>query len=487
MVSPHTVARPTHLDMPHLISAAAITGLITIAGLLAIPYGRVSLGVNPGFLPAFGSLTFMGDFITALLLFSQARASNDETQAYLASAYLFSAMIIIPHLLAFPGVFGPVSVIGGSASAVWLWVFWHGGFALGIVNFAVRKPAPTDRPIALWPFILATMSIAAAAAVLATVGLPLLPTILVNGSYARLTAIGISPAVLACSVVGLVLILRRLNQASILTIWLAVAMAALVADVFLTILGAERFTLGWYLARCLSLIAGFSVLCALLTEFVRLFTTAAKANRYLEKLSLTDALTEIANRRSFEQRLDLEWRRAFREQVPVSLVMIDIDHFKRYNDMFGHPAGDECLRTVAATLAKHARRPWDMPARMGGEEFAVLLPHTEDADAAAAAEMFRASIEKLVLPHPDSSFQIMTISVGVATVYPHTAGQTPAGLIAAADAALYEAKASGRNRCHQHVVPGQQDLIEGVMRQIGTVNLATDRRSRRSKIVSPAR
>ncbi len=411
----------------------------------------------------------MGDFITAVLLFSQARTSNDTTQACLGSAYLFSAMTIVPHLLAFPGVFSPTPLIGGPDSAVWLWIFWHGGFAVGIINFAVRKPVVSERPIAIWPFVFGTVTVAVATALLATVGSRFLPTILVDGSYARMTELGIAPAVMASTIIALALTLWRLRQASTVTIWLAVAMVALVVDVGLTILGVGRLSLGWYLGRCLSLVAGFSVLCALLTDLVRLFATVAKANLYLEKLSLTDALTEIANRRSFEQRLEVEWRRAQREQVPMSLVMIDIDHFKRYNDRFGHPAGDECLRTVAATLTKHARRPWDMPARLGGEEFAVLLPTTEGDGAAKVAEMFRACIEELRLPHPDNGPQIMTISVGVATVYPHKADQMPAGLMAAADAALYVAKTTGRNRFHQHVVPGEQDVIDGVLRQIDTV------------------
>jgi hypothetical protein len=134
------------LDKVHTRSALTVVALIITAGLLAIPFGSLRLGVNTGFLPAFGSLTFMGDFITALLLFSRARATNDKALACLGSAYLFSAAIIIPHLLAFPGVFGPVSLIGTSASAVWLWVFWHGGFALGVINFALRKPGTSERP-----------------------------------------------------------------------------------------------------------------------------------------------------------------------------------------------------------------------------------------------------------------------------------------------------------------------------------------------------
>jgi diguanylate cyclase (GGDEF)-like protein len=454
------------LEKAHCIVAGAIIALIVTSGWLSISDSALELGVNSGFLPAYGSVTFMGDFITAVLLFGQARASHDKSLAYLGSAYAFSAIVIIPHLMAIPGVFSPDSLIGAPASAVWLWVFWHAGFALGVVNYALRKPMLSERPVVIWPYILGTIAVAIAAIMLATIGEPLLPIILVRGSYGRLTSLGFSPAVLACSVAGLALVVLRLRHASTLTIWLAVAMVASVMDVTLTMLGAGRFTLDWYLARVLSLIAGFSVLCALLTEFLRLFTSVSKASRHLEKLSLTDPLTDIANRRSFEQRLDAEWRRASREQLSLSMVMIDIDQFKLYNDHFGHPAGDECLRAVAAALTQHARRPWDVPARMGGEEFAVLLPHTEEDRAAKMAELLRSGIEELRLPHPSSMHQIVTISVGVATLYPSRSDHTPRDLVAAADAALYVAKTTGRNRLHQHIAPGQQDMIDGVMRQM---------------------
>jgi diguanylate cyclase (GGDEF)-like protein len=314
--------------------------------------------------------------------------------------------------------------------------------------------------------MLAAAGFAVALALAATVGEPMLPTILVDRSYARINSLGIAPVVLAFAVLGMVLVAVRLRDRSILTLWLTVAMVASVVDIALTMLGSGRFTFGWYMARCLSLIAGFSVLSALLADFVTLFNNAAIANRTLERLSLTDPLTEIANRRSFEQRLDVEWRRAFREQLPLSLVMIDIDHFKRYNDHFGHPAGDECLRQVAVGLTRHARRPWDMPARLGGEEFAVLMPQTEAPGAMTVAESFRAAIQDLALPHPESEFQIVTISVGVATLYPHTPGQTPETLVEAADAALYVAKTTGRNQVYQHVVPGQQAMIDGLWQQI---------------------
>lgn len=462
----YSAVEEPRLNQVHCALAVTIILLIVASGILSVLYGQLHLGVNNGFLPAYGSVTFVGDIITAVLLFSQAKASNDKPLACLGSAYAFSAIVIVPHLMAIPGVFSPVPLIGAPASAVWLWVFWHVGFALGVVNFVLRKPGGPERPVAVWSYILNTIAIAVAVVLIATVGEPHLPVILTIDSLGRLKSLGFSPAVLACSMAGLVLVVIRLRHASTLMIWLAVAMVASVMDVTLTMLGAERFTLNWYVARWLSVVSGFSVLCALLTEFVRLFTSVAKANRHLEKLSFTDALTEVANRRSFEQRLDVEWWRASREQTPLSLVMIDIDQFKLYNDRFGHPAGDDCLRTIAAALTQQARRPWDMPARMGGEEFAVLLPNTDDDGAGKVAGSLRLSVEDLRLPHPNSTFHIVTISVGVATVYPGKPGHTAQGLIDAADAALYVAKNAGRNRCHQHVASGQQDIIGRIIRRI---------------------
>ena len=461
-----TTMNERRLGRGHVVAAAVIITLIIVIGVLSVPYGARPLGVNSGFLPAFGSLTFIGDLITAILLFAQARALRERTLAHLGAAYFFSAAVIVPHLLAFPGVFDPAPLIGTSVSAIWLWTFWHAGFALGVVNFAVRRQTLTDKPVAVWPFMLGAAGFVLALALVATIGAPMLPIVLVNGSYIRLTTLGITPAVLAMTVAGLVLVAIQLRNRSILTLWLTVAMVACVVDITLTMLGHGRFTFGWYMARCLSVVAGFCVLSALLADFVTLFNNAAAANRQLERLSLTDPLTELANRRSFEQRLDVEWRRAFREQLPLSLVMIDIDHFKRFNDHFGHPAGDECLRQVSAALTRKARRPWDLPARLGGEEFAVLMPQTEEPGALAVAETFRAAIQDLALPHPESGFQMVTISVGVATMYPHTPGATPKSLIEAADAALYVAKTTGRNRVCQHMAPGQQTMIEGIRQQM---------------------
>ena len=161
-----------------------------------------------------------------------------------------------------------------------------------------------------------------------------------------------------------------------------------------------------------------------------------EANARLQRLSMLDSLTGIANRRRFDEALDVEWRRALRSGAPLSLLMIDIDAFKPYNDAHGHQAGDDCLCRVGAILVESLHRAGDLVARYGGEEFVVLLPETDREHAAGIAEMLR---ERVAAGAP------VTISVGVSTLVPELGGAAFV-LIAEADAALYEAKRSGRNR-----------------------------------------
>jgi diguanylate cyclase (GGDEF)-like protein len=166
----------------------------------------------------------------------------------------------------------------------------------------------------------------------------------------------------------------------------------------------------------------------------------------LRKLSTVDGLTGIANRRSFDDELVRAWRRGQRESSPVALVLVDIDHFKSFNDHYGHLAGDDCLRRVAQVLARSIKRPFDLVARYGGEEFAVLLPDTAAVGAGQVAEEMRQVVERLNTANPHANaVRRVTISAGVAAAVPLTDSQ-PAGLIAAADGCLYRAKREGRNR-----------------------------------------
>lgn len=188
---------------------------------------------------------------------------------------------------------------------------------------------------------------------------------------------------------------------------------------------------------------------------VRTHLTLKLQSDLLRTMALMDGLTGVANRRKFDEDLSADWRQCFREQKPLSLILADVDFFKRYNDRYGHQAGDGCLRAVAQALAETVRRPYDLLARYGGEEFACVLPNTDLSGAVEIATRMQAGVRALDIEHSASDVdRVVTISLGVATL-------TPSGdldfqaLIEAADKQLYEAKSAGRGRvCSSSMAPG---------------------------------
>jgi diguanylate cyclase (GGDEF)-like protein len=179
---------------------------------------------------------------------------------------------------------------------------------------------------------------------------------------------------------------------------------------------------------------------------VRTHLTLKRQSDAMREMTLTDALTGIANRRSFDDAIGNEWRRCARAAAPLSVIMIDIDHFKRYNDAYGHQAGDTCLKQVADTMLQCAGRSPDLLARYGGEEFVILLPQVDAAGAQTVAERILESVRALAIPHRMSSASdTVTVSLGVATLMPGQVGD-PDALVRCADNALYQAKKDGRNR-----------------------------------------
>jgi diguanylate cyclase (GGDEF)-like protein len=183
-----------------------------------------------------------------------------------------------------------------------------------------------------------------------------------------------------------------------------------------------------------------------LLQQAQLYKQLEAANQALQQLAHVDGLTAVANRRHFDQYLNSQWLSLAQEQSPLSLILCDIDYFKRYNDKYGHPAGDTCLQKVATVLKYTAQKKYDLVARYGGEEFAIIMPYTSAVSAIHVAAAMQAAVREIEIEHKESFVsQFITLSLGIGSMIPNFE-TSPQELILMADQALYQAKEQGRNR-----------------------------------------
>ena len=190
---------------------------------------------------------------------------------------------------------------------------------------------------------------------------------------------------------------------------------------------------------------------------VKTHLTLKSQSDLLRQMVFIDGLTGVSNRRCFDEKLDTEWRRAARGASPFALLLLDVDHFKRYNDRYGHQAGDDCLRRVASAIQAGLARPGDLAARYGGEEFACILPATDFVGALVVANRLERQVRDLCIEHAASDVgSVVTISIGVAVSTPGGESE-PARLLALADAQLYRAKHSGRGRACGAVMDAREE------------------------------
>ena len=457
--------------------ACAAMAACTLAFLVLAPLAKLPLTPLPAFIAIYQSAQLISDLITAIFLFGQRHLSRANALGVLAGGYLFAALMSTVHALTFPGLFSPAGLLGaGPQTTAWLYMFWHGGFPLFVVAYAAYEPAEHP-PHAGAAAILGMAGLALAAAcglaLLAILGQHDLPA-LMNGNRYTSVMIAVVSGVWLLNLIALVALSRR-RPYCVVDLWLIVAMYGFLFDIALSaMLNAGRYDLGFYAGRIFGFLAASLVLVVLLVENSALYLQLVKSRESdrakaaeLERLSTLDPLTGIANRRAFELALDQEWRRMMRHKTALSLLMIDVDFFKRFNDAYGHVAGDRCLRAVAQVLAGRARRAGEMAARYGGEEFAVLLPQVDIADAVMLAELTCASVREQNIPHEGSTVApCVTISIGVASIADlplFAAALCREGAISGAtvfveiaDHALYRAKMAGRNRV---VAAGKDDMV----------------------------
>ncbi|WP_394792243.1 GGDEF domain-containing protein [Rhodoferax sp.] len=424
---------------------------IVLAAAATLPFVDVLLPTINPFLPIFASTVTLTEALTAYLLVVQFMVTRQFFLMPLAGAYAFAALMASLQLLAFPGVFAPMGVLGGNAqSAVWMWVFWHGGFALFIcVAILVKKSAAlgdgSHRVSAQkgWLVFLLSPLLAALVGYLALYAD--LPPLINGNSFRTLSHHPAGWLVWALNFAAVLLVAFPWRKREVVTLFLFIAVLAAWADVSLTLLSSARYSLGWYVSRLLSIASSVSLLTALILQLTRLYQDLAQSHQSLLITSARDNLTGLHNRSSFDKTAKAEWLRAQRSGEPLSVVLVDIDYFKLYNDHFGHLQGDTCLRAVAQALARSVKRPADMVARYGGEEFVLILPNTPKDHALRVAEKARLAVEALYIPTKFAERNV-SVSAGCAAWHADSGYQSFSALLEAADQALYQAKGNGRNR-----------------------------------------
>jgi diguanylate cyclase (GGDEF)-like protein len=420
------------------LAIGVICALVGISCAL-LPFLSRALPVAPASLPFVLGVALSANVITAYVLFSQFITNRLLGTAFLGCAYLASGVGLSGYLLAFPDLFGART---SPQLSIWLWGVRHVEFPLLVIVAValdrVRRPVPEAHSVRRWMTVLplATALLALAPIVAVSVWNARLPQLILGWSDVGSPQTAVSELIVALNVAALILTIVWTRGRTVLHIWLIVALVASVLDVQIAAASSARFTVGWYLARGLVVCSAAAVLFAYLRQ---MHVLLAK----LSDLSMVDGLTSLPNRRYFEMRLEGAIRTARRAKHPLALMLADVDRFKQYNDAFGHLAGDEALKGVAAQLRVCAVRPDDVVARWGGEEFAAVLPETDHEGAYLVAERMRSSIAALGVERRVPTPGAITISIGV-TLLGDTDDRVET-LMRRVDIALYVAKSRGRN------------------------------------------
>jgi diguanylate cyclase (GGDEF)-like protein len=465
--------RASRMQVRVAVIFIVVVGSLTCA---LIPFAGRTGPALAGFVPAYQTAVGLFYALSFLHLVNHYRRTRLRALLHIAALCLFSAAVLLVQMFSFP-IWGPVQLVGNSpATTSWLWTFWHLGPAVLAISYVVSlgrsaslaatKPQQrTGQAVAC--MVVATAALVGLATALATWGVQYLPVIVHGDDYTTLTSSGVGPFVLGTTIFSAVLLVWRTRCASTMELCLAMSLILLVFDDALTLAGGSRLSVGWYAGRAEAAASAAMLLCFYVLEIDRRFAQVSAdakilahdrevlndlvveqrdLNNALAIQAREDGLTGLANRRRFDEQLQNEWLRARREGQPLSLLMIDVDFFKLYNDTYGHLAGDECLRTIASLIRNAARRPADLCARYGGEEFAILLPNNDLQQATETANGLNCLLAWRNIEHSASPLGFVSASIGIACMHPKVGNGSAADLVEAADRALYSAKSGGRNR-----------------------------------------
>jgi diguanylate cyclase (GGDEF)-like protein len=427
-------------------AALAVAIFLFIVAAVAFGSNGVRAPVIGSFLPIVVTLSFCAEGLTALLLFAQFYLTGSIGFALLGAAFEFEALLAIPYLLCSPGVGATLTFTGADYRPMgWLWFFWHLVFALVVIVSFTLDPllkrrlssrAEIGASLSFVVTITALLAIVVAAFLWAL--RDVIPPLALHGKPTALFRYFMDPMLVLANAAACIYTLLRGKSATSLGIWIALATFAAVLDTIILSSANGAFSAPWYLAKIETMLAASIVLAMLFSELALVYGRLAA-------LATRDALTGLHNRRGLDDYLDWAFDYARRRELGIALLVIDIDHFKRYNDRYGHASGDAALRRVAALLRKSAVRRYDLVARYGGEEFVVALFNVGAQQATTVADRLQKRIEAANIPHEAVESGRLSVSIGIGQIA-DVSHASIEQLFDAADRALYRAKETGRNR-----------------------------------------
>ena len=419
--------------------------------LLSLPAAHVPGGAVAVFLSTATALATFAQLLTAFLLLNQYRGSQSPPLAVLALGYGGTAALGIEALVGL-NASSPAALETSSAGTPWLYLLTQAYFVTYVILFVVW-----ERWCRRYPTVASGSGLPALTGLAVLVCGGALIALSRNGEsafFAGAAALALwkaafGPALLILQIVAFLLLMFGTRLRRTVHLWLSVALAASFAATLLANASAGMgFSAAAYAGRVEWVMASSVFLVVLLSSVYRILLSLTSSNETLYEQAISDELTGLFNRRGFNRRIEEELRRAARKGENLALLLIDIDNFKRYNDAFGHPAGDAALGAVARVIRNQLRRAADSGCRIGGEEFAVLLPETDDAGAIAIAERIRFGVERLgIMQGQGAHHRVLTVSVGVASTSRYV-GSDALALTRHADRALYDVKNAGRNGVH---------------------------------------
>jgi len=416
-------------------AGAVLLLVLIIAGAVA-PYAPFHAPDQESILSACQVAAVAFQLMTAMLLYGQWRAGRHASIGFLAVAFAFSALTTTIFLLEIPNAItqnGAIPLPRGYVG--YYWFAWQlGTFVLiGLFIATARRLRPIDSGV--WAAAAASFAFAVVLTACVTWGNQWLPQLTVNGQFDTLNERILHPVFLGLGTITLVALVAATRLQRAIDVYAALFLAGMIADAYLLLVASAPYSFGRVGGRIEVLLVSLTVGLVLIRRVNLMYRQLTTENRRLARAAMVDPLTGVANRRAFDFQIELI-------DHDVVLLIIDIDHFKEFNDLHGHRAGDDCIRRVARALAANVLRSDDVIARYGGDEFAAILHEIDLDDAIHVADRIRRAVADLGIPGREEGTTV-TVSIGVAA---YVRGEGTADMVRRADEALYRAKNGGRNR-----------------------------------------